>query len=220
MKPSDDLRGRVQGDLTPVRPLAVPARRALFLAPAALAAWAAAPALLGLRGDLPAIGPLLGWGASVVQVGLAIALIAAALREAVPADALPRQSLWLLLTAGGAITIALALATNAVSPEPGGRVETVASWLFCWRGVVAAGAPLLLLIALLAGRGLPMRPALMGALAGMASGAAVDGGWRLYCNYSEPLHVLLSHGGAVLALTIAGAGVGASVGRRGRSGSL
>jgi hypothetical protein len=61
-------------------------------------------------------------------------------------------------------------------------------------------------------RGLPMRPALAGALAGMGAGAAVDGGWRLYCEYSNPAHVIASHGGGVVALTLAGVAMVVTVG--------
>ena len=209
----DDLRARIEADLRPVRPLLTPGQRVLLLAPAAALAWAAVPGVLGMRGDLDAIGPLLAWGGSAVQLGVAVALIAAALREAVPGEARPQSTLFGLLAAGALATIVLALATHAVSPEPHPRQETLASWWFCWEGAVLAAAPLLLVIVVLLARGLPLRPGFAGALAGMGTGAAVDGGWRLYCSYSNPAHVIGSHGGAVLALTMAGVAIAVTLGR-------
>ncbi|MGH9349037.1 MAG: NrsF family protein [Vicinamibacterales bacterium] len=213
MKVPDELRARVTRDLRPVRPLLRPWQRALLLVPAAALAFAAAPGVFGLRGDLPDMGELLAWGGSLVQLGVSLALMAAALREAVPGDARPASSARLLLAAGAALIVVLAAATSVVSPEPRPRSETFADWFFCWRGVVLAGVPLLLALLVLVFRGLSMRPALAGALAGMAAGTAVDGGWRLSCNYSHPFHVIVSHGGGVLALTLAGAAIAVTLAR-------
>jgi hypothetical protein len=207
------LRARVAADLRPVRPLLAPWQRTLVLVPAAVLAWAAAPGLLGIRGDIDAIGPLLAWGGSVVQLAIAFALIAAALHEAIPGQAVARSAARLLVAAGALVTILLAIATHAVSPEPAARAETFGAWFYCWEGAVLAGAPLVLLLAVLLARGLPMRPGLAGALAGMGAGSAVDGGWRLFCNYSNPAHVVGSHGGAVLALTLLGVVLGVTLGR-------
>lgn len=208
----DDLRARVTADLRPVRPLLRPWQRALVIAPAALLVWAAGPGLFGVRGDIGTVGPWLAWGGSLAQLAVAIALIVAALREAVPAENVSRSTARLLLAAGVAITIVLAIVTNWVSPEPTARAETLRSWFYCWQGALVVGIPLVLMLAVLLARGLAMRPGLAGALAGMGTGAAVDGGWRLSCNYSNPAHVLLSHGGAVLALTVVGVAIGVTLG--------
>ncbi len=213
MRMPDELRARVAGDLRPVRPLFPAWQRALLLVPAAALVWAVAPVLLGIRRDLTAIGPLLAWGGSIVQLAIAVLVIGAALKEAVPGDHLPRPLARLFLVSGFLVTVALAFVTNAVSPESVPRTETVAAWWFCWARVVRTGAPLVLLLGVLIARGLPMRPALAGALAGMGAGAAVDGGWRLYCEYSNPGHVIASHGGGVLALTVAGVAMVVTVGR-------
>lgn len=213
MKLPEDLRARVTTDLRPVRPLLPPWQRALLLVPAALLVWAVAPAAFGVRGDLGAIGPALAWGGSLIQLAVAALIIAGALREAVPGEQLPRPYASLLLASGFVVTVLLAFATNAVSPEPVPRAETWFDWWYCWEGAVRAGAPLVLLLGVFLARGLAMRPALAGALSGMGAGTAVDGGWRLSCNYSNPTHVVLSHGGAVLALTVAGVAIAVTVGR-------
>ena len=204
MRPPDELRDRVARDLRPVRPLLKPWQRVLLLVPAAVLIFVAGPYAYGLRSDLSHIGPLLAWGGSIAQLVVALILIAVALREAVPADAAPRTSARVLLLFGTGLIVLIGLVTNVVSPEPVARVETFFDWYYCWRGAVLVGVPLLLALIVLLMRGLVMRPMLAGALAGMGTGAAVDGGWRLSCNYSSPAHVLGSHGGAVLALTLLG----------------
>jgi hypothetical protein len=200
----DSLRKRIEHDVRPVRPLLEPWQRAGLLVPAAVLAWIAAPAVLGVREDIHRLGPLLAWGGSAAQLVIALVLIAMALREAVPAQSVSRSSAFVWLTLGAAATLLLTLATSMVSPEPFPRLETFGSWAFCFDGAVLVGAPLSMTLIVLIARALPMRPLLAGALAGMGSGAAVDGGWRLYCNYSNPSHVLGSHGGAVLFLTVIG----------------
>jgi hypothetical protein len=207
VKPPDELRDRVARDLRPVRPLLTPWQRVLLLVPAAVLIFAVAPYAYGLRSDLSHMGPLLAWGGSIAQLVVALVLIALALREAVPAEAAARTSARVLLLAGTGLMILLGLVTNVVSPEPIARVESFFDWYYCWRGAVLVGVPLLLALIVLLMRGLVMRPLLAGALAGMGTGAAVDGGWRLSCNYSNPVHVFGSHGGAVLALTLLGVAV-------------
>jgi hypothetical protein len=41
-------------------------------------------------------------------------------------------------------------------------------------------------------------------MAGLGSGLLADSGWRLYCEVSDPVHVLTSHAGAIVALTLLG----------------
>lgn len=217
MNAPEELRRRIVADLRPVRPLLAPWQRVMLLVPAAVLAFAAGPSALGIRSDFTHMGPVLAWGGSLIQLGIALALIAAALREVVPGDAVPGSWARLLLLAGAALIVVLAVATNVVSPEPVARAESFADWFYCWRGAMLAGAPLLLVIVVLLARGLAMRPALAGALAGMGAASAIDAGWRLACNYSNPSHVLASHGGAVLALTAIGAVAGVAIGRARRT---
>src|SRR4030095_5566681 len=56
----------------------------------------------------------------------------------------------------------------------------------------------------------------VGALYGRGAGHVADSGLRLFCWVSDPLHVVLSHGGAIAALAGAGALV-AVLGDRARS---
>jgi hypothetical protein len=62
--------------------------------------------------------------------------------------------------------------------------------------------------AFLAARAFPVRPSVAGALYGLGGGLIADAGLRLYCEYSQPEHVILAHGGAIAASILAGVIVG------------
>jgi hypothetical protein len=46
---------------------------------------------------------------------------------------------------------------------------------------------------------------LAGALYGLGCGLIADAGLRLFCDYTVPSHVLLAHGGAIVAAMAVGA---------------
>jgi hypothetical protein len=108
-----------------------------------------------------------------------------------------------------AASVALALfttaATMALSPTrmPPGMTRRFA--VYCFERATLVGLPAVLVASLLAARALPLRPVLVGALYGLGAGLFADAGWRLFCDVSQPSHVLLAHGGAIVALTMAGA---------------
>ena len=83
-----DLRAIVSRDLRPVRPLWPPSRRALTLAPLAVAIVVGIPVINFFRTDLAALGIVKAWGLSVVESAAGLAIIALGLREAVPGRAL------------------------------------------------------------------------------------------------------------------------------------
>src|SRR4051812_18045679 len=78
------LRARLGADYSAVRPLPHPWARALSLAPFALLALVAAPWWFELRMDHARLGWLHSWGWSIAQSLAGVALVAAALRDAVP----------------------------------------------------------------------------------------------------------------------------------------
>lgn len=47
----------------------------------------------------------------------------------------------------------------------------------------------------LAARAYPTRPVVAGALLGLGAGLMANAGWRLFCHFSEPAHVLSAHVG-------------------------
>ena len=78
------LQRAVAETCTPVRPLAAPARRATALVPWALLLGVVVLAVWGLRADYNQVGVWRLWGASAVQIVLAIAIASAAIAESVP----------------------------------------------------------------------------------------------------------------------------------------
>jgi hypothetical protein len=200
-----DLRAAIARDLQPVRPLWTPSVRALTLAPLAVAIVLAVPALHFFRPDLRAIGFVRAWGFSIGQAFAGLIIVAAGLRESIPARALSRAALAWTIGAGLAVPAALLILTAStfdVGPAPGrALVEGIA----CFRTSATAAMPVLVLAAILAARALPLRPGVAGALYGLGCGLIADAGLRLYCEYSAPLHVLFAHGGAVVGAMMAGA---------------
>jgi hypothetical protein len=74
----------------------------------------------------------------------------------------------------------------------------------CLAGSLASSLPLVALGSVLAARAFPTRPAVTGALLGLGAGLIADAGWRLFCHFSEPAHVLSAHMGAVLMSMLIG----------------
>lgn len=198
------LRDAVARDLQPIAPLAPPARRTLVLVPIALILLGASPVVFGLRVDSPRLGIPLTWGASVLQMAFALVLIGAALREAVPGTLLPRHLLQLLLGAAVAGVLALTGITWSVSPTTIAPRAVMFVWQVCVAGTYVSALPALAVAAWLVRRAYPLRPWIAGALCGLGAGLLADAGWRLFCHYSDPSHVVGAHALAILLATITG----------------
>lgn len=198
------LRAAIAADLHPVRPLAAPWRRALMLAPVAAAMLMAAPLVFQFR-DLDALGWALSWGASGLQAIAGLALVAASLRESVPGRSWSARALAAIVAGTLLLVAAVTVASWHASPVSLGR-----GWwwvgLICFAASTATALPATILAAILALQALPTRPAVTGLLAGLGGGLMADAGWRLFCHFSQPSHVLSAHlGGVVLAAAIGAA---------------
>jgi hypothetical protein len=200
-------RGAILADLSPVRPLPAPLRRAMVLLPAGILLLAAQPLIYVLRSDAPALGIFRLWGLSAAQSVLGLLFIAAALREAVPGRTLPRARL--LLAFGALVSVAVTFVTwqGSATVVPPGHVALF--WTVCFTRPVLIGFPVMAIALALAWRAYPLRAALVGAFAGLGAGLMTDAGWRTFCHVSDPVHVLSAHLAAVLALSAAGAATAA-----------
>jgi hypothetical protein len=98
-------------------------------------------------------------------------------------------------------------------------VPEAVAWVgrICFVGTVVSALPLLAAAAVLASRALIVRPWSSGALYGLGAGLGADAGWRLFCHYSDPVHVLFTHTGGVLATMALGVGTAVIGERRARS---
>ena len=199
-----ELRARIAVDYAAVRPLPPPAVRALAVTPFAILALLAAPTYFSVRADAPSLGLLLTWGASLLQVAIGFAFIAAALRESVPGRSWTPPQLVMWVAASLLVVMAVTFATASVSALPldGGW------WIVgavCLGGSAAMALPIVALANVLAMRAYPTRPAVAGLLLGLGAGLMADAGWRIFCHYGEPAHVLSAHLGGVVLAAAAGA---------------
>jgi hypothetical protein len=203
-RPPDALLAEISRDLKPVKPAPLPSRLALRVAPFALAI-SSAILLIGLRKDAVLLGPLLTWGASIAQLGLAIMLIWIAARETTPARRLPTQFVWIALVTTSLVVVAISLWTFSASPimKPL-RASPLVMGLGCGLGATVAGVLLVSLSTLVFRRSLVARPGLAGALYGAGAGVAVNAGWRLACPLSTPWHSIGAHGSAIVATALLG----------------
>jgi hypothetical protein len=200
------LRAELLADYSAVRPLPRPWARALSLAPFALLALVAAPWWFELRMDHARLGWLQSWGWSIAQSLAGVALVAAALRDAVPGRTWDGRQLALWLALPAALVIVVTWTTFAASPVSlRGAGALVMVGLMCFAGSLATALPGAALAAILSVRAFPTRPAVTGLLGGLGAGLMADAGWRLFCHYSEPAHVLTAHLGGVLAAGACGA---------------
>jgi hypothetical protein len=85
----------------------------------------------------------------------------------------------------------------------------------CFTGSLVSALPMVGLAGALAARAFPVRPAVAGALYGLGAGLIADAGWRLFCEFGAPSHVLVAHLGAVVASMGCGAALAAVIARRG-----
>lgn len=209
----DALRSAIAADLAPVRPLAPPLQRALAVVPFALLLLFAAPVVFDFR-DLTPLGWLWSWGASIAQVIVGVAAVALALREAVPGREWSGSALAGVIAAVAILFLVVTVGSwsaNPVALAPPRLGSALSQWYWwqvgamCAVGSAASALPAVVLSAVLVVRAFPLRPARTGALAGLGGGLLADAGWRLFCHYSEPAHVVVAHLGGVLIAVIVGA---------------
>jgi hypothetical protein len=209
-----ELRRLIASDLRPVMPLATPLRRALNLAPMALVLLVAAVMLFGLRRDAGRIGLLLTWGASTAQMLLGLALVTAALREAVPGTTLPRRIVGVAFGTAAIAVLAITFMTWAISPTLIAPGHATVVWGICLTGTIVSAIPVLGVAGWLTARAFPLRPPLAGALYGVGAGLLADAGWRLFCHFSHPAHVLGAHTLGIVVTGVVGMVMASVVSRR------
>jgi hypothetical protein len=213
IEPPSALRDAIRADLHPVHPLRSPVRRALWLLPLAAATLVCAVVVFSLRRDAPALGWALTWGGSIAQGLIGIWLIMLALRDAIPGRELNARLVVIALAVVLGFSAGLTLETWRVSPI-GIRMAWALITTECFVGTWVTSLPLLFGAVLLVARAFPTRPWTTGLLAGLGAGAAADAGWRLFCHFTTPAHVLLSHTAGMLAAGVTGALLASVAGAR------
>ena len=199
-----ELRARLAADYQPVRVLRSPWTRAFAILPLAIVALVAAPLWFNVRQDAPSLGWLGVWGLSIAQSMIGLLVVGAALRESVPGRDWSRAAIALWF----AIPVVAIVAITMLSWEASPVFLRAEWWLvggICFAGSAATALPVVAFSSILASRAYPTRPVIAGSLLGLGAGLMADAGWRIFCHFSEPAHVLSAHLAAVIMSTIIGA---------------
>lgn len=200
------LLNHVRADLEPVTPLPAPSRRLLALVPLALILFFGPPIYWGWRTNLALLPSGTSWGLSALESLGGAALMALALRQAVPGLAVRMRWMWLAFAGATLLFASVSLTTAHVLPTP---FHDASSWpRIAWECVfmeLPFVLPSLAISAWLVARALPTRPALTGSAYGLAIGLMTDAGMRLFCPVDQPFHVFAAHGGVILLGATGGA---------------
>ena len=200
------LLNLVRADLEPVTPLPAPSRRLLALVPLALILLFGPPIYRGWRPNLALLPSWTSWGLSALESLGGAALMALALRQAVPGLAVRMRWMWLAFAGATLLFASVSLTTAHVLPTP---FHDASSWpRIAWECVfmeLQFALPSLAISAWLVARALPTRPALTGSAYGLAIGLMTDAGMRLFCPVDQPFHVFAAHGGVILLGATGGA---------------
>jgi hypothetical protein len=208
-KPPEALLAAIARDIRPVKPAPLPFRLVLRMAFLAVIVSPVILLLIGIRHDSGVLGPLLTWGASAAQLGLAIVLVWIAARESTPAKRLPKNIVYLVAIATALIVVTITWLTFLTSSTTvSSHITPWVMGLACGIGSTIAGGILVGLFSLVYRNALATRPIIAGALYGGGAGVAINAGWRLACPVSDPWHALGAHGTAVAATVLLGALIG------------
>jgi hypothetical protein len=200
------LLNLVRADLEPVTPLPAPSRRLLALVPLALILFFGPPIYWGWRANLVLLPSWTSWGLSALESLGGAALMALALRQAVPGLAVRMRWMWLAFAGATVLFASVSAITAYVLPTP--RPDASSSLRIAWECVymeLSFALPSLAISAWLVARALPTRPALTGGAYGLAIGLMTDAGMRLFCAIDQPLHIFAAHGGVILIGATGGA---------------
>jgi hypothetical protein len=176
----------------------------LWLVPLIAGTLVAAVLVFSFRRDAVRLGWVLTWGASIGQALLGAWLIVLALRDAVPGRELPRRLVVLAIAIILGFSAGLTFETWRTSPI-GIRMAWALITTECFVGTWVTALPLLFGAVLLVSRAFPTRAWTTGLLSGLGAGATADAGWRLFCHFTTPAHVLLSHTAGMLIAGLTGA---------------
>jgi hypothetical protein len=212
----DRLREAIGGDLTPVRPLYPLWRRILIVAAVSAAVMAVVLLVLGsrLRPDLAELPMWVGWGASILELVVAIIIVGLALRQSVPGVAVPPVLARAAIAVGLVLQLLVGVATWVHSPGMPAGTAWLAKGVGCLSHDSAMILPTFVVTMWLVFRALPMRAPMAGMIGGFGAALTGDAVTHLLCPMSNLRHVLVWHTGAVIGFALLGWLVGTLWARR------
>ncbi len=188
----------------PRPPLRGPAVRAAFVVAAGLGALAVFLGLHGVRGNAAALGAVQMVLPAALRIVAGAALVALALREAVPGRAVPA---WWRTSVFVVVPLLLALLAEWLDHAAGGPAPSLGP-LACYPISLAMAVPASGLFAWLLARAYPLRPVSASSLGGLGAGLLADAAQHLGCPATSWVHTVGVHGGALLTLTAVAAALG------------
>ncbi len=213
----ESLMKSISSDCKPVTPLASAWRRSMPIAAVAASVACIALAIVGLRPDLGSMPPWLSWGGSMLGIATGLILTALALREAVPGRALPSEVIFLAITAGVAIHLAISIMTFVRSSGDAGAGGLSVQGCGCFTHELVFAFPAFAITLWLISRALPTRAGVAGGLGAAGAVIIADSITHLHCPISNMNHVLVWHTGAILTFITAGWLIGRFWEKRSRS---
>jgi hypothetical protein len=213
-KTFESLAAAIESDTSRVRADPSPGKKAIGILPYALLALATMTLVFGLRRDASELGAWVLWGLGAVQLLVAYGIFLLVVRDTIPGRA-ARPGIWLAaLVAVVGAQLGVAYLTFGRSPLMVPSEREVAIGASCLARMTLVALPVLLLALVVASRGLPLRPRIIGLVSGFASGLVAEAVYRTHCPFSHTSHVLPWHGGAVALLGLIGFFAGAVWGLR------
>jgi Negative regulator of sigma F len=207
------LQEASRANFRPIRRLPSPGHRLVPLVPLALATFLSSVMVFSLRPDASRLGWVITWGASTSQLVFAVALIGLALREAVPGRELSARVIVAIIAILLGFSTGLTVGTWHVSPIGLNTREFTVISVECFLATFITALPLLIAAAVMVWRAFAVRPWTTGVLYGLGAGAGADAGWRLFCHFSQPAHVLVSHTAGMIAAGLLGAALSSVLAR-------
>ncbi len=198
------LRDDLAADPAPVKPL----RPLRALAPwgllIVLGLLTVLIATVGLREDAASLGPIWLWLPSLIELAMAVWLLAAGLEETTPGRGLNKR----MVAVGVGTGILTHCAVTVLTQQKGSGLSTgsmAAGKLFsCFGAELLLAIPILVVAALILRRGLTTRPARAGIAVGIGAGVCADALWRLICPYGDFRHVLSAHLTSIICVLFLG----------------
>ncbi len=196
------LRRALEAESGPVDPLPRVAFRVSWLLAWLCGAVALVVTVVGLRSDMAALGVGLSWVAAAAECGFGLALVALAVREAVPGSGVALPKGLAAIAAGAAAHAVIVLLTWLKRGMPPGTFPPAG--LACMSYESALGVAALAIVLLLVARAYAVRPRWAGLLGGAGAGLLADGVWHLACPFADLQHVLVTHTGSIALLAALG----------------
>jgi hypothetical protein len=198
------IRNQIQQDIKPVHALAPFWRRAMLLLPIWVVLTGLVVALAGLRSDSGLLGPWIVWGFPVIQLLVAYAIVALALRLTIPGSSVSASFLYFLALLGIAVHLTIAGILFRLSPI---RVEVNREAdlaIICFGTTLVLSLIPSIFVFFAARRGLVSRPMILGLISGTGCGLSGEAIWRMHCHYNAWDHILSAHFGAIIAAGLIG----------------